>query len=113
MLGCFAKAKSYEIMVDTTEVRSIAAHAHIAGGKCGTGSPLPSLYRPLTSNNYTLPSPPCPVQMEDVQWYDRSELLAAVQLYDQHPEETMQSECCDAPREHCCHVCHTVCRMRS
>ena len=23
MLGCFAKAKSYEIMVDTTEVRSL------------------------------------------------------------------------------------------
>ncbi|GAX86638.1 hypothetical protein CEUSTIGMA_g14046.t1 [Chlamydomonas eustigma] len=29
--------------------------------------------------------------MEDVQWYDRSELLSAVQLYEQNKEETMQS----------------------
>jgi hypothetical protein len=30
-------------------------------------------------------------QMEDVQWYDRSELLSAVQLYEENKEETMQS----------------------
>ena len=30
--------------------------------------------------------------MEDVQWYDKSELLAVVQLFEQNPEETIQSK---------------------
>ncbi len=49
MIGCVAKASSYEIMVNTSE-------------------------------------------MEDVQWLDREELAAAVQLYEQNTGETMQSE---------------------
>jgi hypothetical protein len=29
--------------------------------------------------------------MEDVQWYDRSELAAAARLYDENPDDTIQS----------------------